>query len=383
MRNNKTYTERVNIMDSVKVSFQDAVFENEYMWVFDNLIQSICKININSFQMEVVSCYKGKERFFAQKIFLLQDRFYLVARTTQEVLIYDRKKEGKDSAFCLQKPLSEDGPTINVAFFLYGNKIYFFPKYIDKRIVCFDICKKKYFQKTLLKLPQDIKVNDSNLIIGESRFYRETMWFILRGMGLYGKYNFSNEKCEFFYAENVDQVFNGVSFDGEQVWQITNEKGIVRVGKQIVQVPGQYSFTSIYPIEDGELFLSPDNGKLVFIGKKNFEVVIINLPLNEKEKQNIKGYFYCEHDSNVYLFSAMNDPGPLLVLDKKDWKVSRVDLKCEGYIGKCFRNRKILFKEDECINLECVLQFCKQDVLCIDGTENVTEIGKNIWKTVR
>ena len=106
-------------MDSVKASFQDAVFEDGYMWVFDNLIQAICRIDVDTFEMEIISDYKGKKRFNTQKIFLIQDKFYLVTRESTEILIYDRKKQGEDTAFFLQKSTVNENSTKYVGFFLH------------------------------------------------------------------------------------------------------------------------------------------------------------------------------------------------------------------------------------------------------------------------
>lgn len=369
-------------MDSVKASFQDAVFEDGYMWVFDNLIQAICRIDVDTFEMEIISDYKGKKRFNAQKIFLIQDKFYLVTRESTEILIYDRKKQGEDTAFFLQKSTVNENSTKYVGFFLHKNNIYFFPKYIDNGVVCFETSIKKYSKKNFLQPPLRTKLGDGDLILRCFSFYEEAMWFVLNRAGVYGRYDFIDGSADLYQTDTVSNLLSGICFDGDHVWLTeTDSNHVICEGKQIIDVSGEQSYWGLYPTTGG-IFIPPyKSDKLIFIEEGTFKVTIKSLPLTIKEKRQVINHPFHDGDDFIYLFPLYSDP--LFVLNKKDGEIKRIKIKCKNYIKKCLTDNKIPVREDEDIDINWLLHFLGMSCSLTYGqVRDRNESGKAIWELI-
>lgn len=370
-------------MDFIKAAFQDAVFEDGYMWVFDNLIQALCKININNFEMEIVDCYKGKEKFYARKIFRIQDKFYLAGQKSADILIYDRKKRGKEIAFCLQESTESDDSIKYVGFFLYNNDIYFFPKYIDNGIICFETSDRKFSKKRLLESSLRKKLEGDDLTLRCFSFYKDDMWFVLNRTGMYGKYNFGNGKADLYRTDSSNTLFSGICFDGDQIWLTeTDNSNVICEGKQIIHILGEQSYWGIYTTEGG-IFVPPyKSDKLIFIEKETLKVSIMRLPLTEREKEQVINHHFYDDGNLIYLFPLNSDP--LFVFDKKKGSIQRFKLKCEGYIERCLKDKKVLLKEDEDINFKYLLRFYEfPSNLKNEQEKNKNEMGKIIWGIIQ
>lgn len=369
-------------MDSIKVSFGDTVYENGYIWVFDNFIQAICKINTVDLRMEVLSYYKSKKMFYARRIFLCQDKFYLVTPTTTEILIYDRKKQGEDSKFSLQKSFEYDSTTNYVAFFLYNRKIYFFPEHIDKEIICFEIDTGKYRTKTSLGLMLNIKGDNSDLLLRHRSFCEGSMWFTFGCKGVYGRYDFAEEKVNLFGEESAEVNFDEVAFDGEQVWTTVYDcSSLICGGKQIIKVPALREQFYLHPIEEGMLVSFDKSNMLIFVERETFKTSIIKLPLNAIEKQHVINYHYYNYNGFVYAFNVFSER--VLVLDKRTWEIECVQLKCNNYIKDYFGDGNALLNESSQVTLKQLIQFCERDIDKLNAQGEMLVMGKSIWKALK
>lgn len=370
-------------MDFINASFQDAVFENGYMWVFDNLIQAICKIDTDNFQMEIISGYQGREKFLAHKIVLFEEKFYLLSRISTNVLIYDRKKEGKDSAFFLQESQVEDRAIKYVAFFLYNNCIYFFPHNINKEILCFNIISRKFLKKSGLGVYFKGKGTKTDLFMRSCNFYEGVMWFVIGAAGSYGTYNITNGEVKIFQSEHTKAIFGGVCFDGEDVWLIKeNSNEVICEGKKTIQLIEEQSHSEIHLVREGIIVTPFMSDIVMFIPKNTSAVSLFKLPLIEKEKEKVINHYYCSNEDFVYLLPLST--GPIFVFDTKTLELKRVKIKCKNYIERCLKDRKILVKEDEDIHFENFLQFCEcASKLKNEQEKNEIEMGKIIWETVQ
>lgn len=369
-------------MDEIRASFCDAVFEDGYMWVFDNLIQAICKINMDTFKMEIISCYEGKEIFVVQKILLYQNKFYMSTISSAKILIYDRKMQGNREAFYLQEPLEDKGPI--GTFFRYDNCLYFLPRRIDERIICFDILTGRYFNKIFLESDMKNELKKYGLNIKCYYYYEDTIWFVLQGTSFYLRYSMSNGNVELFKTQGKECALEKICYDGEHVWLTESDNSdVICEGEQIVKIYEEQSYSRLYFINACITILPKYGNKLVLIEKGTFNVSIIELPLTLKEKRQKEEYnnfLECkEYKELIFLFpSGIPD---LIVFHKKTLKVKRIKVKCEGYIEKCIQNEKNQLYENECINLKSLLQFCGQPILNekIQKKEKY-ETGKISWE---
>ncbi len=371
-------------MDEIRASFCDAVFEDGYMWVFDNLIQAICKIDIATFKMEIVSFYKGKEIFIVQKILLYQNKFYMSTISSAKILIYDREMKGKKEAFCLQKP-SRDGRPIGT-FFIYADALYFLPRRIDEEIIYFDIITKKYYTKNFLESDMINQLKKNAINVKCYYYYENTVWFVLQGTCFYFRYSMEEEKVELFQTQDKKCSLEKICYDGECVWLTESEDGnVICEGERLVKIPEKHSYSRLYFISGWIVILPKYGSDLVLIEKETFQVSLIELPLIEKEKQQKErgnNFLDCkEYHDFVFLFP--NGIQDMFVFHKKTLKVKRVKLKCENYTEKCFQNKKIQLCENEYLNLKSLLQFSEQSIL----NEKISKkekknVGIIAWETL-
>lgn len=365
-------------MNAIKAFFRSAIFENGYMWVFDDLIQSICRIDIHDFKMEIVSSYRGKEKFIAQRIFLFQDKFYLVEGRTLKVLIYDRRKQETDSGFCIQD-FTDSYFGIYITFF-YEGYIYFLPRHIDNEVICFDTFTKRYLKKKTFKFSMHGTMKHGDLVRIYPYSCDGSVWFTLNNTAFYGKYDFSDERISLFQTKSENIVLK-CCFDGKQIWLTDVDGGnLICEGKGSVEIQKGQSYTKIYSVEDKILMLSQNSDKLVCVDKETLKVSFILLPLSEREKKQGIGDF-CDFENYIFLF--FRSTGSLFVFDKETLNVNRVQLKCENYIQQCFVVEKVLLGEDESITLRDLLHFSGEKVdRTYDKREAADEAGHAIWRAV-
>lgn len=373
-------------MDSIKAFFRDGVYENGYIWVFDNQIQAICKISVTDFELKVIGRYKGKDVFIARRIFLFQDMFYLVERNSTKILIYDRNKQGKDTAFCLQET-KVCNRTEKYAAFFYGDRIYLFPRSIDGEVIVFETSTREYIKSRLFEDSIKAKIRKEDLFIKYPSNYQEVLWFVLNNSNFYGRYDLATRKAELFQAGDKGTVLSGCCFDGERIWLTeSHSSDVICVGERTVSIldelPWPYSFP--YSVDEGIIIPSGDNGdKLVFIEKATFKVSIVELPLSEKTKQLTTACReYIEQGNFIFLFPL--EDRSMFVFDKDLLKITQVNLKSDNYIERDFIAGNVVLCEDECINIKHLLQFSGENSASIQSCmKEKIETGQTVWKAMK
>ena len=369
-------------MDFVKASFLDVICEDEYLWIFDNLIQAICRIDIDSFEMEVVSCYRKEERFAARRIF--QDKFYLVTENSLKILVFDRKKQGEDSGFYLQEPSILYEMSRPYMTFMHESCIYFFPRYIDGEVICFELLTKKYIKKKLYECIRRTKISNNDLRIRYPGYYKGVVSFTLHNTKYYVECNLNDDKVIINESEFNNIILNSCCYDGKEIWLTElDSSNVTCMGRRIERLPKEQGYSRIYPLEDG-VIIFPDNGnKLVYVEKGTFKVAVMQIPLLENEKQHIR-LDCCENSNFVFLFSRNEHIDGFFLVNKRTFEVKRVHLKCANYLKKCFEFEKIIINEDEFKDLIKLIQFSKERVNVLYTGEGVmADAGKAIWGAIR
>lgn len=368
-------------MDSVKAKFQDMVIENGYMWAFDNQIQAICKINLDNFIMEIVVYYTGKERFAARKIFLFQDKFYMVSENSVNILVFDRKEEKQGSGFCLEKSFKNSKSETYMAF-LYNDCIYFIPHYIDKDVICFDLSKRIYSTKRLFVPINRVNTGKNNFHSRYLYSYGKDIWFVLDSTAYYGRYDLDSEKIDLFQLEDTGAVLNSCCFDGDNVWLTElNNSNVIYAGRHRIHVPGKHLYGRVCSVDGGILVFPSDEDKLVFIKKKTFEVSIVKLPLIES-KRHYGVMDFREYGDFVFLLLVYI--GGVFVFNQRTLEIRYIKLKCQSYIKECFQRKLNVLREDEDIGLKQLLLFSeKLSDRTYDREISVNGMGKAIWKSMQ
>ncbi len=371
-------------MDIINASFSDGFFEDNYIWVFDNRIQAICRVHIETLEMEIISHYMNIDKFIAYDIYFFQNKFYLMTKMSSKILVYDRDC----GTFNLLIPSWKEEKTLsNCAIYTEKCYIYFFPYDLNKNVVCVDLCNQVYIQK---KLPVSLirkELGNSDLPVNFFSFCSGIVWFVLLNTNCYGKYNMIEEMLVLFNIEAAGGFLDRICCDGEHIWLTESENGnITCLEKGVVTISENLSYSQLSNIDGSIIALPTYSDKVVLVDKKNFRASVICLPFSEAERQRKEGFkniVKCrEYRDFIYLFPhGIKD---LFLLDKKTLEVKRVKITCKDYIKKCFENKNIYLKEDKNIDLQVFQRFCGRK----NEMSNHTEMGKmsqgsSIWDSIK
>lgn len=372
------------ILESIKACFLDAVLKEGYIWFFDNRIQALCKMSTDNFKMEIISVYRGEERFNVRKIFFFQNKFYLVSTHSPDILIYDNNRKDKGSAFQMQKPLINYASEIYAAYG-YADYIYFFPSFINGKIICFDIYTKKYFEKSLFDSSIKAAIGKQTMIMGYSSFHNGKLFFPVFGTSFYMSCDLGTYKTDLFQTEDKRIMLSGSCFDGENIWLTQkDESDIICIGKESINILEKYTYSWLYNIDDFIIMLLNCNDKLLLIHKETAEVSIVTLPFIETEKQQkSKGAIVNCCDCGDFVFLFRHGAQDLYVFYKKTMKVKRIDLYCEDYAEICFSKKKNLLNEEDDIGLRHLTRCLKPTVGTMRNQEEGKTIGEKIWNNIK
>lgn len=359
-------------MNTIGASFSDGIFDDGYMWVFDNLIQAVCRIDLEKEEMEILSYYNGEERFVAERIFLFRERFYFVTKLSTKILIYERKRQ-EEKAFSLCES-TDITPWTEV--FAYAGCIYFLC--INGELVRFEISTEQYTQKELLTSSEKEEMGISNSFVRRPWVHDKTVWIALYGSNRYLQYDVTGEKADLFHVEDKDAALDRICFDGERVWLTElKQKDIICQEKGAVRIPMEQVCSKLCDSSRWILAFPKQGNQFILIEKETNQTLQIDLPFFKKENQkmgNCREYKDC-------LFLFQSDVRELYVLQKETWKFKRVSLKCDYYqADRYFTTEKEQLLEDKYMGLEQMLQFCAQNDACAKQSNNT--VGKTIWNTV-
>lgn len=248
-------------MNGIRANFKDGVIEDGYMWVFDNCLQAVCKINPETMVMDMVEQYEGEENITIGWIVAYQNKLFMVKTEKPGILIYDRNKKRFFERF--------DAPNVGAAkqnvasVLLYENTIWIFPVWLENAACCYDLKRGKYY--TDHNITRLLKSHENSSGVFSPFYYieNEFLWLVSFGGNAYWKYNLKEntaEKFEFddqniqlsaifcvedeFFFSFIDsakivcnsklEVFDVYSGDNNSSRAFSN---IVRNGKKIVFLP--------------------------------------------------------------------------------------------------------------------------------------------------
>lgn len=371
-------------MDVVNADFSDAFFEGGYMWIFDNRIQALCKVDLAGFNMEIISFYKSKKKFAVRRIYLYENKFYLVQAGSMQILVYNREEQNEDAAFCLI-PLLYENREISVVHEYSGN-ICFLSNYADGKIFCFNMSAQKYYEKkSIASLVKEKIPFDAHIGIN-SYLYGNTVWFTFYETNYYGRYNIEEENIELFQIEDRSVCLDNICFDGEDVWLTqTNSSNIICAGKKTVKVSGEQFYTKIYNSVNWIVVLPKYEHRIVLVQKGTFDLLIINLPLCEYEiKQRLERNMLrcCEYRDRIYIFPhGIKD---LFVLEEKKLAAKRKKLKCANYIKLWSERETEYLYENPALGIDTLVQFCGRNTkLFFAENEKKRNMGNIIWNNMK
>lgn len=373
----------------MKAFFKDAIFEDEFMWYFDNLLQALCRMNLKNHQIEMISKYENIEKFIVRWIFQSKDKFYLATNSSMKLLIYDLKKRTIEMVESNTNELSNEISEQFSAFF-YANCIWFIPKYTDELMYYYDLKSKKYHELEEFKLVMEKKLGNQIYPITFPFCSQGAIWFTIFETQKYIKFDLSEKVGECIHQVGENLQYEGICYDGNCVWlTIKNSNNILCAKEQstVIRISEKQSYSYLFNLEKYVVALPRYSNRVVLIDKKTYGVTVVYLQIEENKKKSGRSYIVnCkEHGDYIYLFP--HGIKSFFKLNKNTLVVEKIESVFENYdleIIKGDIEKKRILHESEDINLINLCEYCKNSELSLyKNIQEPPHIGEKIWKVIR
>lgn len=380
-------------MNRSNAFFEDAVFENDDMWYFDNFIQAVCRMDLKTSKVDIVSCYTGGKMFHIRWIFLFCDKLYMAESNSVRLLVYDRKHPGSEGFHIIEPDCGHISEQFTVYF--YQDSIWFIPRYTDEELYIFDLALQKYKQQDLF-MEMSIKcfgINKYPIVF--SSFCNGILWFAAGSRNQYVRFDFFTGTYEEFRLSDESLSPEGICAAGGRVWlTLKNSSDIVCMEHmpEHIHIEGRQSYSWLYNAEKFLVVLPRYSSNVILIDKyNNHDIHIVTLPFDEKEKERKSGcsnIVNChEHSGFIYLFP--HGVRGFFRMNESECKAERIESDCGQYenarqelLKRQFDNNHECSENQE-LDFRCFLDYLKNKDFSgkeeKEAEEDKTSIGKKIW----
>ncbi len=336
------------VMKQISANFRDGVIIDEYMWVYDNAIQGICKIDLYTYELELVKAYQGKQEYIVSWIFRFDDILFLVGMFEKAILAYDMEK---NVFFSIKMLVDIDESKIKIQQVIrYKDVLWMLPQFLSSPIICFDMKMKEYkLHHTLitslarLRGPASCQYSFASI---EGNCLYIPSWYEAQ----YIRYNIETGQCKTFDLKNMNLKLNSIYVNGEKRWvSLSNSSDIVYVNmfgkeRRIAEgTKGNRPYAEIYHILEYLIYLPGYGNEIVLVNTKTEEVIRYTLDeeIELKERPSSRMRNICYKEDKIYFIPFNIDKLYILDLNEKDLRemILRTSLdytvkKIEHYIKR-------------------------------------------------
>lgn len=353
-------------MNEINVNFRDGVIDDGYMWVFDNVLQAVCRIDLDSMVMDIVQKYEGEKDITIGWILKHQKSLYMIRHDIPGILIYDRIKKRFYERFDVPE-MGCEKLMVSTAI-LHENNLWIFPVWLENSAYRYDIKKGKFFVEN--EIINVVKRHKSSPKIFSPFLHKEndSIWMVSFGGDAYWRYDLKNKTEELYEFNEADIRLSGIcNFNGRRFFSFIDSSKIMCVnaegecdvweGIENENEP----FANIVNVGDYILFIPRQSTNIVILNIQNGEIRKVEL-----EKENTGTYIYermrnyCIDDNKIYLFPfQMNE---MYVMDINSGEVYKEPIKTvflydlEQVKGKIKRQNMI--KEDKDTSFKGFIKYC-------------------------
>lgn len=356
-------------MNDIRANFRDGVIEDGYMWVFDNCLQAVCKINMETMVMDMVERYEGEEHITVGWIVGHQNKLFMVKTETPGILIYDKNKKRFFERF--------DAPNVGNAkqdvasVLLYDNTIWIFPVWLENEACCYDLKRGKYY--TDHNITRLLKSHESTLGVFSPFYFveKDILWMVCFGGKVYWKYDLKNGNSEMFGFDKMGLQLSGICCDSHEKWfSFLNSSKLMRIreGEDFEFWDGKDSenrpYSNIVKIGLYIVFMPRFSDSIAVINSENGKIQQTVLKKEKiKTSMNEKMRNYCKYGNNLYMLPYQSE---------NMYKVDGVtgEVTCEN-IASSFHyeleqvkrafNRGTCIRENENLGICGLIDFCREE----------------------
>lgn len=352
-------------MDGINVNFRDGVVDDGYMWVFDNVLQAVCKIDLDSMVMDIVQKYEGEKDITIGWIVQHQNTLYMVTTDKPGILIYDKNKKRFYERFDAPETGYERKAVSTV--FLHENIIWIFLVRLENSACCYDVKKGKFYTDD--RITGMLKRHKSCQGVFSSFNYKENdyLWMVSFAGNAYWKYDLKSGDSEIHEFEDSDMQLSGICCNGNQKWF-----SFINSGKIMCVDGEEYNIWDNVGTENRPFSHIVNAGKyIIYLPRQCNEIITIDTSNNaiskrRVNKDGIKGFLdekmrnFCDYRSVIYLFPNQIDT--MYKMDINKGEVERVVLTASfSYASEIIKKRILRqekIEEDGNISLNGFISYC-------------------------
>ena len=358
-------------MKNINPYWGDAYFEDGYMWYFDNAIFALCRMNLKTGKVDILAAYIGKRTFLRNRIFAYKDVFFITAYNSSNVLKYTKIENKIDELKNEhERFLSESNYNFYDFHMCVEDKIWYFSKYHTKPVYYFDMHKEQFYQDDIRNKYISRYINKGEIATFYSNGYEDCYWSAIYNTNIFIKYNLKDRSIEEFKISDTNIHLNAICFDGEKVWLTQSDNGDIICAKlsgEIVNIFNGISngvgneFSKIINTRDNIVALPRLGDILLLIDKKDMKMCKINLKESGLESVASRaGYakiINCFELEGQLLFPPWG-LNSLFSISRLGGELQKIDISyLESELWDIALNREKCLYESQDINLECLIKY--------------------------
>lgn len=319
------------IMNSLEIGFTtlDINLESKYAWFSNSSFNSICKLNLETFNTEIVSVFDNREcseRDIHVKVLRKENRLFFIPKHFECIDVYDVDSQLQEHLYC---PNDMKMDVYNA--FMIDDKIYIIPYLSTDNSIIYDL-KKNAFEKNN-KLSEEIKKYKGVISYDSVAEKSGELWIVPFRSSKLIRYNVKNEKIKTYDLDFSDlcsvKAGEYIAISKDRLSEISlfdvKKEKIVKTISPEGLFKDFFSYGLFAPLYFGD--------KIYYLSKKKTELIIdkqeyIEVPLGEfygdlRPRPYVRMIEY--NDKIVFVPSAL---GELLVLNTKEMTVMVKKWKC-------------------------------------------------------
>ncbi len=355
-------------MDGINVNFRDGVVDDGYMWVFDNVLQAVCKINLDTMVMDIVQKYEGEKEITIWWIVQYQKSLYMVRRDIPGILIYDRMKKRFYERFDVPE-VGHKESTVSTVIQM-ADDLWIFLSWLENSACRYDMKKGKYYVEN--RISNLLKSHKSNPKIFSPYFHKESdsIWMVSYVGDAYWRFDLNNKTGDLYEFNDADMKLSGICHKNGKKWFSFIDSGNIMCvdadGKcDIWEDIGNENepFANIISAGDYVVFMPRQSTNMAILNTVNSQMRKVEIKKESEEKYIFERMRnYCIVGNSIFLFPIEMDD--LFVFNLETGEVSSLQINAsfsydlEQLKGKLARNNMI--REDKNTRFRAFLSYFEE-----------------------
>lgn len=374
--------------------FGDAYFEEGNMWYFDNSIFALCRMNLMTRKVDILAAYIGERTFGGSRIFAYKDVLFITAYNSSNVLKYTKIENKLDE---LKNVHESFLPESHYNFYDFqmrvDEKIWCFSKYHTKPVYYFDMHTEQFYQDDILNKYISKYIEKGEIARLYANGHEDCYWSAIYNTNIFIKYNLKDRSIKEFKISDTNIHLNAICFDGKKIWLTRSDNGDIICAKQSGEIVNVFKgisngvgneFSKIINTRDNIVVLPRLGDILLLIDKKDMKMCKINLKESGLESATSRsGYakiINCFELEGQLLFPPWG-LNSLFSISRLGGDLKKIDISyLESELWDLMLNREKCLYESQDINLECLIKY---NLLSGNKADtNKCIIGKKIYDCI-